>query len=150
MLGTQDIQTELRQTGLFLKNLLQKYEDSRANYPFNLLHRLAKRRQKLGRYSVYVILLQDGARGNRWRTNNGNGTMPCVYVGQTGKTVKERYRDHEHGHKSPEYIRLHAIGLLNHAHNRYNPLPDRETALAAESALAEALRQLGCTVFGGH
>ncbi len=130
--------------------LLEAREVFGAGEPFATLRELAHRRSRSGAYAVYVLLLDDAAQDTHSRTNSGQADMPCVYVGQTSKGVGTRYEDHLVGYKSRAYIRQNVIGMLPGVHERYNPLPDLDTALAAEAALAEALRVIGCTVFGGH
>lgn len=130
---------------------LEARQGPSAQAPFDILRELAIRRdERRGAYAVYVLLLDDGARHSRQCTNTGQPGMPCVYVGETSKTVEARYEDHLAGYKSRAYIRQNIVGLLPGIHERYNPIPDLDTALAAEAALAEALRLIGCTVFGGH
>jgi hypothetical protein len=124
-------------------------ESPGASGSFALLRELALRRDRSGAYAVYVLMLDAAARRSRHGIPGQEG-MPCVYVGQTSKGVAARYEDHLAGYKSRVYIRNNLVGLLPGVYERYNPLLDQDTALAAEAALAEALRLIGCTVFGGH
>ncbi len=63
--------------------------------PFDILRELAIRRdERRGAYAVYVLILDDRARHSRHSTNTGQPGMPCVYVGETSKTVESRYENH--------------------------------------------------------
>lgn len=103
---------------------------------------------RMGLYYVYVIRLRDSARRDRRVTYLGRRGMPCVYVGQTGKTVAERFADHLNGHKTN--IRPYVLELLPELYEEYNPLPSREQAETVEAVLGEYLFSQGYTVLGGH
>lgn len=101
-----------------------------------------------GQYSVYVILCRSTARKSKLVTFMGEPTMPCVYVGQTGKSIEERFIDHLLGRKSR--IQDFAIKLLPELYEVYNPISTRGQALRTEAALARKLNRDGYTVLGGH
>src|SRR5215471_3659612 len=91
-------------------------------------------------YHVYVIELDDAV-GERVRTDK-----PSVYVGQSALTPEERYAQHRRGYRSSRYVRNHGLRLRPKLYRSYNPLPDRDAALATEAHLAKRLRKRGFTV----
>jgi hypothetical protein len=95
-------------------------------------------------YYVYVIELDDAV-GKRVRADK-----PAVYVGQSAVPPEERFDQHRRGYRSSRHVRRHGVRLRPRLYRNYNPLPDRDTALATETRLAERLRKRGFTVFGGH
>jgi hypothetical protein len=95
-------------------------------------------------YYVYVIELDDAV-GERVRADK-----PAVYVGQSAVAPEERYAQHRRGYRSSRYVRNHGVRLRPKLYRNYNPLPDRDTALATEAHVADRLRKRGFTVFGGH
>lgn len=101
-----------------------------------------------GQYSVYVILCRPLARQSKLVTFLGKPDMPCVYVGQTGKSIEERFIDHLTG-RTPR-IQDFAVRLMPELYEKYNPISARGQALQVERALAEKLNSEGYTVLGGH
>jgi hypothetical protein len=93
---------------------------------------------------VYVIELDDGV-GKRVRADK-----PAVYVGQSAVVPEERFAQHRRGYRASRPVRNHGVRLRPRLYRNYNPLPDRDTALATEAHLADRLRKRGFTVFGGH
>lgn len=71
-----------------------------------------------------------------------------LYVGMTGRSPDERYRQHKAGYKSSKWPRRYGIGLLPALYKHLNPL-DREPAQLAEVELAVALRTTGFRVHQG-
>ena len=71
-----------------------------------------------------------------------------LYVGMTGRSPDERYRQHKAGYKSSKWPRRYGIGLLPALYKHLNPL-DREPAELAEVELAVALRTTGLRVHQG-
>lgn len=71
-----------------------------------------------------------------------------LYVGMTGRSPEERYRQHKAGYKSSKWPRRYGIGLLPVLYKHLNPL-DREPAELAEVELAVALRTTGIRVHQG-
>ena len=104
---------------------------------------------------VYVIDLDPAVREeDRVRRENPNAdpSMPCVYVGQTGKTLKSRRHQHRKGKKAGRgYVTKYGFGrpYLKELFERLNPCYP-EDALKYERELAEDLRAQGYTVTGGH
>jgi hypothetical protein len=85
------------------------------------------------RSSVYVVLLDFGARGLG------------LYVGRTGRTPDERYQNHKAGYKSSKWPRRYGVGLLPALYRHLNPL-DTGSVDGVEVELALALRTTGVTV----
>ena len=94
-------------------------------------------------YSVYVIELSDDV-GPRL-----NPDFPSVYVGQTSIRPRDRFDQHKSGYRSSRKVRLYGIRLLPSLYRHINPLFSDERE-EAEVDLAEQLRALGYTVYGGH
>ncbi len=74
---------------------------------------------------------------------------PCVYVGMTGLTPEERFRNHKAGVKAAKVVQIYGERLMPELYEVYNPMPF-EAALEMERELAEDLRAEGYTVTGGH
>jgi predicted GIY-YIG superfamily endonuclease len=91
-------------------------------------------------HSVYVILLQDPSRGERWG----------LYVGQTSRDPDVRFDQHKAGYKASGAVRRFGVRLLPELVAHLNPMRQWE-AIDLEAALAEAFRQAGVPwVEGGH
>jgi hypothetical protein len=88
------------------------------------------------RFSVYVVLLE--------RDDSAHE----LYVGLTGLTPDERYRNHKSGCQASRVVRRYGIGLLPALYRHLNPL-DWEPAQLAEVELAAALRTTGLRVHQG-
>lgn len=84
-------------------------------------------------HSIYVVLLEFAP------DNHG------LYVGLTGLTPEERFRNHKSGHKASRWVKRYGIGLLPALYRHLNPL-GWEAATDAEVALAEALARMGIRV----
>lgn len=84
-------------------------------------------------FSIYVVLLEFAA--------DDYG----LYVGRTGLTPEERFRNHKAGYKASKSVRKYGVGLLPALYKHLNPLA-YEPATRAEVALAEALRGTGIRV----
>ena len=95
-------------------------------------------------YHVYVIELSDNA-GPRV-----NPQKPCVYVGQTAKSLEERFLEHLRGYRASRKVRRHGVRLRPRLYARLNPIQTRPEAEHIERRLAARLRRRGFTVFGGH
>jgi hypothetical protein len=87
-------------------------------------------------HSVYVVLLECAA--------GDHG----LYVGLTGLTPDERYRNHKAGYQASRSVRKYGTGLLPALYRHLNPLDWQRGALA-EVALAEALAETGVRVKQG-
>jgi predicted GIY-YIG superfamily endonuclease len=83
-------------------------------------------------YSVYVIRLDDGA----------------VYVGETGKSIEERFEEHRNGYK-PGRVRGRRFVAIWERHC-IRGLPSRDEAKRLEKQKSRELASAGYEVFGGH
>jgi hypothetical protein len=95
------------------------------------------------RYRVYVVRLD----ASKVR---GSDARPAVYVGQTAKTPEQRFECHKRGERHSRVVRDHGVELCRDLYERFNPLGSRSEAELMEARLAEGLRRLGFTVYGGH
>ncbi|REJ46850.1 MAG: hypothetical protein DWQ53_09835 [Microcystis flos-aquae DF17] len=93
---------------------------------------------RLGSETVYVCLL----------TREEEPEIG-LYVGMTGLTPIERFRNHKAGHKASKWVRKFGVGLLPQLTEHLLPM-HREAALATEDALRSALRQAGLVWVEGH
>ena len=73
----------------------------------------------------------------------------CFYVGQTGKTPRDRYMEHMKGIKFRynRYVYKYGIRLVPELYNALNPLDSREAAEEAEEKLAKDLQRQGHAVW---
>jgi len=90
-------------------------------------------------HSVYVVYL---------RNPRGDGKA-AYYVGMTGLTPEERFRNHKQGIKSAGVVRRFGERLVPRLYKHLNPMPYAK-AIQMEAALAESLRKRGFIVYGGH
>jgi hypothetical protein len=74
---------------------------------------------------------------------------PCVYVGMTGLTPRQRFRRHLAGYKSSHFVKNYGIRLMPELYQDLGPLTYDE-AIVAEQGLARHLRAEGYMVVGGH
>ena len=88
---------------------------------------------------VYVVYL---------RNPKGDGKAG-YYVGMTGLTPEERFRNHKAGIKASRVVRRFGERLVPKLYDHLNPMSYRE-ALAMEKQLFDELKVLGYQVFGGH
>ena len=106
-------------------------------------------------HRVYVIDLDPAVRDElRVKRENPDAdpAMPCVYVGQTGKSLKKRRAEHRKGIKAGRgYVTKYGFGrpFLRNLFEHLNPCL-HEDSLQHERELAESLRAQGYTVTGGH
>ena len=104
---------------------------------------------KLKKSSVYVIALDPVViKDNRFREANAYYIegKPCVYVGMTGSTPDERFRQHKNGYKSSRYPRRYGKYLRRKLFEHLNPMTYKQAA-ATEVELARQLRKRGCGVW---
>jgi hypothetical protein len=71
------------------------------------------------------------------------------YVGMTGLTPEQRFRNHKHGIKAARIVNRCGERLVPRLYAHLNPMPYRK-AVAMEVALADSLRKRGFVVYGGH
>jgi len=92
-----------------------------------------------GRYSVYVIQLE-----------SSTGEKPDLYVGQTTKTVEERFSEHQSGVRTSSKISERAVKLRMDLIPEKPVLRTKAEAETYEAWLAEWLRSHGYKVLGGR
>ena len=78
------------------------------------------------------------------------GPLGCVYVGQTGVLIPQRFRQHKVGYRSSKSAKRFGLRLMPELYEGRPRLPSKDAALEAEAELADTLRHDGYTVFGGH
>ena len=98
-----------------------------------------KKAAATGHHSVYVVYL---------RNPLGDGKA-AYYVGMTGLTPEERFRNHKQGIKAARVVRRFGERLVPRLYAHLNPMPYRK-AVDMEVWLADSLRKRGYVVFGGH
>ena len=69
----------------------------------------------------------------------------CFYVGMTGLTPEERFKNHKADHWANSYVRDHGLYLRKKMFQKFNPMT-REEAVKKEKELAEDLRAKGHAV----
>jgi hypothetical protein len=88
---------------------------------------------------VYVVYL---------RNPKGDGKAG-YYVGMTGLTPEDRFRNHKNGVKAARVVRNYGERLVPRLYEHLNPMPYAR-AKEMEALLADSLRKRGYLVFGGH
>src|ERR687897_1954280 len=83
-------------------------------------------------HSVYVILLHDMRRHQRWG----------LYVGQTSRDPDWRFDQHKLGYKASRAVKQFGVCLLPSFVEHLNPMGGQES-LVLEAALAQAFRATG-------
>jgi hypothetical protein len=74
------------------------------------------------------------------------GTLPCVYVGMTGLTPEERFKEHQRGNHAARFVKRYGVRLLPELYRHFNPMP-YELAVVMETELARQLRAEGYGVW---
>lgn len=92
-----------------------------------------------GHHSVYVVYL---------RNPTGDGRA-AYYVGMTGLTPEERFKNHKAGIKAARVVKKYGVRLVPKLYAHLNPMP-YEKAVRMERFLADSLRKRGYEVYGGH
>jgi predicted GIY-YIG superfamily endonuclease len=98
-----------------------------------------RRKRPAGHHSVYVVYL---------RNPKGDGKAG-YYVGMTGLSPEERFRNHKNGIKAAGVVTRFGERLVPRLYAHLNPMTF-EDACRMEVTLAESLRKRGYVVFGGH
>jgi len=83
---------------------------------------------------------------------DANPALPCLYIGQTGREIEERFREHQTGmgeKKGGRFLKGNCLRLRPDVYDVFNPMPQLES-LVLERELAIELRAEGHTVLGGH
>jgi predicted GIY-YIG superfamily endonuclease len=88
---------------------------------------------------VYVIELKD---------QDGPGTS-ALYVGMTGLTRAERFKNHKAGKKAARIVHDFGVRLAPEFYEHLQPMTYQD-ALAKEKSFSEELRANGYVVYGGH
>ena len=104
------------------------------------------------RYRVYVIdLRKDVLKEAKFRKRNPHYIpgKPCVYVGSTGKTVEERFKEHRDGVPQRHNKLAHRYGrrLRLNDMKQYRPRKSRAAIEAKECEVAESLQAKGWAVW---
>jgi hypothetical protein len=107
-------------------------------------HRATRAPPCTEQFYVYVIELRD-AIGERI-----DPSKPIVYVGQSCHEPSVRFRQHLDGYKASRHVRKFGVRLRPRLYARFNPLPSRGAAEAAEREVGRRLRRRGYTVYGAH
>ena len=95
--------------------------------------------RKSDHHSVYVVFL---------RNPKGDGKAG-YYVGMTGLSPEQRFRNHKCGLKAARIVKRCGERLVPRLYEHLNPMPF-EKAKQMEGMLADSLRKRGFVVFGGH
>ena len=82
------------------------------------------------------------------RNPRGDGKAG-YYVGLTGLSPEQRFRNHKQGIKSARVVKRCGKRLVPRLYEHLNPMPYSK-AKAMEVFLAESLRKRGYQVYGGH
>ena len=100
-------------------------------------------------HCVYVVQLDPGVLAVKkflQKNLQCQDGKPPLYVGMTGLTPEERFKNHKAGHKANKYVRDYGICLRPDIYQRYNPMT-YEQAAAIEAVLADDLRREGHAVW---
>ena len=90
-------------------------------------------------HHVYVVYLRNPKRDGR----------AGYYVGMTGLTPEQRFKNHKDGRKAAGVVRRFGERLVPKLYAHLNPM-SYQGALKMEQQLAAELRAAGYQVFGGH
>ena len=101
------------------------------------------------RFNIYVIeLSQDILKVRKFREANPNYKQgkPCVYVGMTARTPKERFQQHKEGYKAARFAKKYGLRLKPRQYTRHNPMTF-DDADKMEKEKARRLRKKGWGVW---
>jgi len=101
------------------------------------------------RYNIYVIALEKSVLNKRKfseRNPNYIKGKPCVYVGITGKSPDERFKQHKAGYKASIYPKNFGLYLRKKLFEKLNPMTYEE-AKSMEGKLARKLQKKGYGVW---
>jgi hypothetical protein len=105
--------------------------------------------QKSKRFSVYVILLDQGVlQSRKFRDDNPNfkESMDCYYVGMTSSTAEKRFEQHKLGYKSCRFVKEFGLELMPARFSQCNP-KTYENAMRHERKVANRLQRKGYGVW---
>lgn len=100
-------------------------------------------------HSVYVIELDPAVINEKRFADENPDHDParlCLYVGMSGRTPDERFRQHREGIKSSKYPHRYGRCLLPELFERHNPMTFA-AACAMEVELAQELKNQGHAVW---
>jgi len=100
-------------------------------------------------HCVYVIeLRKDVLQNKKFRNENPeyDGVLPCLYVGMTGLSPEQRWKNHQAGIKSSKYPHQYGVRLRPDLYEHLNPMT-YEQACSVEVQLASNLKKKGCAVW---
>ena len=101
------------------------------------------------RFSVYVIGLHKLVlKERKFLAANPqyNPARPCVYVGMTGLSPRQRFLNHRLGIKGCKYVKKYGMYLRPSLYEQFNPMTYAD-ACAMERELARRLRKRGYAVW---
>lgn len=93
---------------------------------------------------IYVIQLSEDV------GRSPDPSLPPVYVGQTGKTRADRFREHKIGYKRARVVHRYGIRLMPELYPCADPILSVNAAMQLEKWWADELRERGHLVKGGH
>ena len=97
-------------------------------------------------HNIYVIKLHPQILEDELPFANANPGYvrrePCVYVGMTSKSPKERFMEHRLGHNCSRYAQKYGMCLLPEEYEGLNPMSQNQ-AVAMERQKAMELRARG-------
>ena len=96
-------------------------------------------------HNVYVIeLCPDVLKDHRFLAENPdlNPSLPCYYVGITGLTPEERFRNHKNGYKASRIVKKYGRSLIPELYEKYNPMSFKD-AEAQEKSIAKKFKRWG-------
>jgi hypothetical protein len=102
-------------------------------------------------HNVYVVELhKDVFHEPRFRRANPgfDKLQPCVYVGMTGLSPEQRFRNHKAGVKGNRFVQRYGLRLMPEVYACFNPMPFG-VASELEVGLAQDLRARGWSVWQG-
>jgi hypothetical protein len=100
-------------------------------------------------HNVYVIRLDEAVlKDRKFAAENPqrDPAKPCVYVGMTGHTPEERFKQHKAGIKSCRLVEKYGTRLMRGLYENFNPMTYEEAA-RMEPELAQRLRANGFAVW---
>ena len=96
-------------------------------------------------HNVYVVELKRSVlKDKKFLAENPNldSSLPCYYVGITGLTPEERFRNHKRGYKSSRIVKKFGMRLAPDIYEKRNPMT-YEDASNKERKPASELRSKG-------
>ena len=104
------------------------------------------------KYYVYVVDLDKSILKEKKKFKDENPQYipgkPCVYVGQTSHSPRERFESHKRGYKAGRgFVRDYGRYLKRKRIPDQNPHPTRASALRREKKLADILKKRGWAVW---